>query len=257
MNTKYTNIADLAKHFREIEKLYNSLGESYKAVAFARVRGAFSSLKELEFKGNKLITPLKGMGDATKTVIEQFAMMGSSFKIEKLLAQGAKQESDELKFDFMTVKIMIDRIFEPLKNKVEWCYAGSARRGESRITDIDIVVVERNSETKKLIKQVLEMFNLKPDVRNGDEKWGVSLNVDGKRSITMDINFTSPDKRGAMLLYLTGPSQFNVAQRARAKKLGYTLNQHGLYKAGKLVASETETDIFKAIGEDFILPCFR
>ncbi|KXN90759.1 DNA polymerase lambda [Leucoagaricus sp. SymC.cos] len=67
--------------------------------------------------------------------------------------------------------------------------------------------------------------------------------------------------RGAALLYYTGDDIFNRAMRLKANKMGYSLNQRGLFSGivrdlkdsriktneGTLVASETEQEIFRIL----------
>ena len=42
--------------------------------------------------------------------------------------------------------------------------------------------------------------------------------------------YSKPDEYAFALLYFTGSMAFNVVQRRRAIELGYTMNEHGLYK---------------------------
>lgn len=77
--------------------------------------------------------------------------------------------------------------------------------------------------------------------------------------------------RGAALLYYTGDDIFNRAMRLKANALGYSLNQRGLFgnvirdphdrrikmNAGKLVASETEEEIFDILGVPWQEPLER
>jgi len=70
------------------------------------------------------------------------------------------------------------------------------------------------------------------------------------------------EHRGAALLYYTGDDIFNRAMRFKANKMGYSLNQRGLYSGvvrdpkdrrvktntGSLIASETEKEIFDILG---------
>lgn len=46
-----------------------------------------------------------------------------------------------------------------------------------------------------------------------------------------------------MLLYATGSKEFNIAMRAKAKKMGLLLNQHGLFKIRQTSRTRTRTNI--------------
>ena len=64
-----------------------------------------------------------------------------------------------------------------------------------------------------------------------------------KGEIQVDLNFTTVEAMGSALLHHTGSAQFNVFTRSRAKRQGYSLSQHGLFKGDQLVASATEEEI--------------
>jgi len=82
--------------------------------------------------------------------------------------------------------------------------------------------------------------------------------VKGSKYRRIDFLTVPWQSRGAALLYYT----FNRAMRLKANALGYSLNQRGLFgdvvrdphdrrikmNAGKLVASETEEEIFNILG---------
>ncbi|TFY68645.1 hypothetical protein EVJ58_g880 [Rhodofomes roseus] len=70
------------------------------------------------------------------------------------------------------------------------------------------------------------------------------------------------ESRGAALLYYTGDDIFNRSLRLKANKMGYSLNQRGLYQGivrnpsnkleklneGTIIASETEEEILRILG---------
>jgi DNA polymerase (family 10) len=57
---------------------------------------------------------------------------------------------------------------------------------------------------------------------------------------------------GAAWQYFTGNKQHNVRLRERAAKRGWTLNEYGLFDGERVIASETEADIYRALD----LPCY-
>ena len=66
-----------------------------------------------------------------------------------------------------------------------------------------------------------------------------------------------PKYAGAMMLFLTGPGEYNIALRRIAKKKGLKLSQYGIFKGSKLIASETEEDMYAALGKSFKEPFER
>ena len=126
--------------------------------------------------------------------------------------------------------------------------AGSLRRGKQRVRDADVVVAEAPDlgAIKALGAQVLEA---------GAEK----IRVEVAGDLQVDIVVTDAEHHGGCWLYLTGPRDFNLAMRSRAKDEGYLLNQRGLFRrdGGELLAAATEREVFAALGLRFVLPHAR
>lgn len=68
---------------------------------------------------------------------------------------------------------------------------------------------------------------------------------------------TAKDKLGAMILHLTGPKEYSIYTRTVAKKKGMTLNQYGLFKGDRCIASKTEKEILSALGLKYRAPADR
>jgi DNA polymerase (family 10) len=79
------------------------------------------------------------------------------------------------------------------------------------------------------------------------------------RGIQIDVRVVAPHQLGAALLYFTGSKAHNVKLRQRALARGYTLNEYALtaLDGGKVIASETEEEIYAALGLPFIPPVLR
>jgi DNA polymerase/3'-5' exonuclease PolX len=56
------------------------------------------------------------------------------------------------------------------------------------------------------------------------------------------------------LNYLTGSKKFNILMRKQAQKLGYLLNQKGLFKDGADVPVKNERELFSLLGMKFATP---
>jgi len=112
--------------------------------------------------------------------------------------------------------------------------AGSLRRGEEYTHDVDIVCAD---PTLPKEKQVIKRFK--------------------KNSCSIDLDSANPVHFGAMLLTYTGPKGSNIGMRIKAKKKGMKLNQYGLYKNHDLIASETEEEIYSALGKSWKPPELR
>jgi DNA polymerase/3'-5' exonuclease PolX len=56
------------------------------------------------------------------------------------------------------------------------------------------------------------------------------------------------------ILYFTGSKNLNLAMRNKAKKLGYKLNEYGLFKGNKNIYVESEEEIFNLLGMKYLEP---
>lgn len=248
-------VTELQAHLKLIVEMFYKAKEPFKAQAFNKVATQLGRFKSLEMTDGKLVTKIPGVGDAIRDVIEQFTATGTSAKY-KMLAEkvGAPVAPDRQ--DAKVVKAVVEKLFKPLTiHCVDWSFAGSMRRGNETVKDIDIVIcLAHDSRERSLVHRLLLEAGLKADVRDGQEKLGVTLPLPDGNSITMDINFCTPANRGAMMLYLTGPASYNIDMRTTAKKMGLTLNQHGLFRGKQLIAAASENMICAELGLEYKKP---
>lgn len=123
---------------------------------------------------------------------------------------------------------------------------GSVLREEKYIGDIDIICDGQIEEIAKTLGPI-QSGNIEGSQR-------VILTYKGK---LVNLFRTTEEEWGAMRFYLTGPTGYTIAYRMRAKKMGMLLNQHGLFKGDKLVASRTEEEIYKALDKTWKPPQIR
>ena len=131
----------------------------------------------------------------------------------------------------------LKKIFNKVKNKNStFQIVGSFRRGKSDSGDIDICVSDPDDNVevfnrfldalieKKILIEVLSRGNVK--------SLGVSR-LRRKPARRIDFMFTPRKELAFALLYFTGSKTFNTVMRKRALDLGYSMNEHGLYKMEK------------------------
>jgi len=145
--------------------------------------------------------------------------------------------------------------------------AGSYRRGKEEMGDVEIVV-DYGSEVAR--RRILNAWGQDPVQKNGRPRYEFTFVVDG---LQFDVGLAAKGFLGAMLLAKTGSANFNPLLRCRARRLGYLLNQYGLFEeagdrkpdyivaSGKgkgsrwvRIAGETEEEIFAALGLRLIPP---
>jgi DNA polymerase (family 10) len=80
-----------------------------------------------------------------------------------------------------------------------------------------------------------------------------------RRGTQIDLRVVAAHQLGAARLYFTGSTGHNIKLRQRALARGWTLNEYALSEldGGKVVASETEEDIYAALGLPWIPPVLR
>ncbi len=121
---------------------------------------------------------------------------------------------------------------------------GSIRRGEPNPIDIDIVLIPKN-------KGKLEEFMKKKGrfVQGGEHE--STWRIEGTK---VELYYTIPEEWGATLLAYSSKKGSGIGLRVVAKRKGFKLTQHGLFKKGKRVASRTEREIYKALGRPLKAP---
>ncbi len=132
--------------------------------------------------------------------------------------------------------------------------AGSLRRGKETVGDLDLLVTGEGAPA------ALEQFVKHPKAQEilgkGENKASIRF---GHEGLQVDLRALGSESFGAALQYFTGSKEHNVALRQRALKMGLTLNEYGLAKVdgGRLVAQETEEEIYQALGLAWIPPELR
>jgi DNA polymerase (family 10) len=132
-------------------------------------------------------------------------------------------------------------------------YGGSLRRFSETIGDVDIVVAANSAEP--VMEALVSMNFVERVLLRGNAKTSVVTH----RGTQVDVRVVAAHQLGAALLYFTGSKGHNIKLRQRALSRGWTLNEYALseIEGGKVVASETEEQIYQALGLPFIPPVLR
>ncbi|KAJ7271147.1 hypothetical protein C8J57DRAFT_1320897 [Mycena rebaudengoi] len=141
---------------------------------------------------------------------------------------------------------------------------GSYRRGKADCGDIDIMITRCPEDGRThagILHHLILRFPTMPSTKKAIYRGLCRLPRFGSRRRRIDFLTVPWTSRGAALLYYTGDDIFNRAMRYKANRLGYSLNQRGLYAGvvrsvakwsvktnqGNIVASETEEEIFRML----------
>ncbi|PIZ76533.1 hypothetical protein COY05_01060 [Candidatus Peregrinibacteria bacterium CG_4_10_14_0_2_um_filter_38_24] len=188
-------------------------------------------------------------------------------KVRDLLGMGKKTENEIMKAIsehayFSTKRHLISEAMQEAKRVIsfmEKCddvkrigYAGSLRRRQETIGDIDILVTVKNP--KKSSETVMTYFNSYREIltilSKGDTKSSVVL----QSGIQVDLRVIDDESFGAAMHYFTGSKDHNIKIRDLAKKKGLKINEYGVFKGEKMIAGKTEEEVFKSVGLPYIIP---
>ncbi|MEM8756472.1 MAG: DNA polymerase/3'-5' exonuclease PolX [Planctomycetota bacterium] len=156
--------------------------------------------------------------------------------------------------------------------------AGSLRRGQETIGDLDFLVVADDPEpvreafcTMEGVTDVVARGDSKCSVRStitaDSGRWNVTKDLEGG-GLGMDLRLVPAESFGAALMYFTGSKDHNVRLRERAIKRGLTLNEYGLFpdepgegspqsRGIDPVAGETEGAVFAELEMPWLPPEVR
>lgn len=129
--------------------------------------------------------------------------------------------------------------------------AGSLRRQKETVGDADILVVSSQP------RAVMNFFTSWPDAvkiwGQGQTKSSIRLS----QGFDVDLRIVPGKSYGAALQYFTGSKEHNIALRQLAMKQKLKLNEYGLFRGRKMMASNTEEKIYQALGLDWVPPELR
>jgi DNA polymerase (family 10) len=132
--------------------------------------------------------------------------------------------------------------------------AGSLRRGRETIGDLDLLVTGPNAVAA--LDHIVRHPKSQEVLGQGANKASVTFGIE---RLQVDVRALPHESFGAAMQYFTGSKEHNVALRTLAIKQGLTLNEYGLatLEGNQRVAGETEEEIYRKLGYDWIPPELR
>ena len=131
---------------------------------------------------------------------------------------------------------------------------GSLRRFRDTIGDIDIIAVS-TGDPEAVMGRFVELPIVRDIVGYGARK----STIVGAMGIQIDLRVVEPVQFGSAAVYFTGSKAHNIRLRQMALDRGWTLNEYALseIETGQVVASQTEADVYAALGLPWIPPEIR
>ncbi|MGC9160429.1 DNA polymerase/3'-5' exonuclease PolX [Acidithiobacillus sp.] len=185
------------------------------------------------------IRMLPGFGEKTELRILELLTAHLSRIPRVSIAQAAPVAEDLL------------RLLRSVPGVQEAVVAGSFRRGQETVGDLDLVV------TARLDSPVMERFVHHEDVAEIFAQGPTRATVVLRSHLQVDLRVVAAESFGAALHYFTGSKSHNIAIRRRAQGLGLKVNEYGIFRGKERVAGETETAVYAAVGLPYIEPELR
>ena len=131
--------------------------------------------------------------------------------------------------------------------------AGSLRRWEETIGDVDLVAV--TPEPEELGRCLAALPQVSDVLVNGPRKTSVVVET----GLQIDLRTGETGSIGAMLQYFTGSQQHNIRLRDFANRMGLSLNEYGItnIESGEVEYFPDETSFYARLGLPWIPPELR
>ncbi|MFB1099277.1 MULTISPECIES: DNA polymerase/3'-5' exonuclease PolX [Terribacillus] len=149
----------------------------------------------------------------------------------------------------------IESFLESLEGIEQFARAGSLRRMQETVKDLDFIIATNDPKTVQ--EQLLTIDNLKEVIAKGDTK--VSVTLEEGYDINVDFRMIEPAAFATTLHHFTGSADHNVALRQLAKKRGERISEYGVenVETGELTTFQSEKEFFGHFGLSFIPPEVR
>ena len=223
-----TIIKKLEEYFEtgKIEALENL--KKNPSILFVNIYGIGpKKAKQLVKEGIKTLDELKKRNEENPELLNAVQKKGLMYELD-IKERIPRQDIDEFK------KVFEKKFKEVAPPESTFEIVGSYRRGAEDSGDIDIIITNKNDDKKAYDNVLNELIKDKIIVEvlsRGNTK-SLTLGRISPKSKTRRIDFlwAPPSTYAFALLYFTGSKNFNTIMRQRALNLGYTLNEHGIYK---------------------------
>ncbi len=131
---------------------------------------------------------------------------------------------------------------------------GSLRRLRETVGDVDVIVAT-TGDPEAVMKRLVELPLVRDVLGRGARKTAIVTAA----GLQIDVRVVRPDQYGSAQLYFTGAKAHNIRLRQMAIDRQWILNEYALMEAEteRLIASETEEDVYAALGLPWIAPEMR
>ena len=236
------------KYHRDLKKRIPVKMEELTAIEGVRSNTVKILYRELGIKNLKDLTRAANSHKVA-------SLPGLGEKSEKNILAGIgfleKSKGRLLLGNILPVAREIENSLKILKEVEKISIAGSARRKKETIGDVDLLVSSKNP------RKVIDCFVSFPRMIKVWGKGTTKSSIRLKQGLDVDLRVVPQKSYGAALQYFTGSKEHNIALRKIAQNKSLKLNEYGLFSGSKKIAGETETEVYNALGMEYIPPELR
>jgi DNA polymerase (family 10) len=199
------------------------------------------------------------------TSIDDLRKAAREGEIEKLEGFGKKtsekilREIDEFKKDEKPGRFLlgeVDELISSLQHHLEkeverMMVAGSYRRRKETVGDIDILATSK--DPGKTMDHFVGFEEITSVLSKGKSRSSVVLSS----GLQVDLRIIKKQSWGAALLYFTGSRAHSIVLRKIGQEKNWKVNEYGVFKGSKCLASRTEKAMYLKLGLRYIEPELR
>jgi len=248
-----TSIAGVGKGISRTVLEYQDTGSSLKFNELAQEIDP-QCLTMLVVKNVGPKTAWKFYQDGIKN-FDELVIAWKAGKLDPRFDEAMRQAIDkkEARLNKYTARKMADTMLSVMKQQdgvIRAEVAGSVRRKKETSKDIDILVSGKTKDRSKFISAFTKLGKV---INVGDKKSSIWFTL-GENTIQADLLVVPDSSFGAALQYFTGSKAHNIDVRSKAQRLGYKVNEKGIFKGTKKIGGKNEEDIYNILNIEMPKP---
>ncbi len=181
---------------------------------------------------------------------------GFGEKIEQQILSDLQEAEDEhagrVRIDVaeQTAEPLV-RYLESLEGVTRVEVAGSYRRRQETVGDLDVLIISEKGE--EIGERFVEYEDVVKVLSQGETRSTVEL----RSGLQVDLRVVAEESYGAALFYFTGSKAHNIALRNLALDAGLKVNEYGVFREDEQIAGEDEAGIYELLGLAYVVPELR
>ncbi|HXZ15775.1 MAG TPA: helix-hairpin-helix domain-containing protein, partial [Roseiarcus sp.] len=195
--------------------------------------------------------------DDLRRVVEQgrlHGLKGFGARIEETLRTALAKPPAETRFKLSSVEHEVDALtsfLNPIVGDGRIIAAGSYRRRKDTVGDLDLLAT--SNDAAAVGARLIAYENVARVLAQGPSRTTIVL----RSGLQVDLRVVADASYGAALMYFTGSKAHNIALRKLANDRGWKLSEYGLFEGERVLAGDSEEEIYRKLGLSFVPPELR